>query len=269
METYSEQSESLPKRILHENREVHALEGPLYLSRHPEQTNFYQSKILKRTVDRVCSELGRPGGTILDAGCGTGYLFLELLRRGFSVTGVDLSDAMLKALEAQLLDSERSRARLQAQDIESFLTTDSAQYDVVTASALLHHLYDPSDVLARLSERVKPGGLLLIFFEPLKQAIASPWRYRLHRMLTHAHESVYRMEMALRGISLFEEKYELADYQRKFGGIDPYEMAELLKAKDWNILEIEKYCSRRYGLAAWIANRWLKSENTFNLLARK
>ncbi len=183
------------------------------------------------------------------------------------MTGVDLSDAMLKALEAQLSESERSRVRLQALDIESFLQTDSAQYDVVTASALLHHLYDPFEVLERLSERVKPGGLLLIFFEPLKQAISSPWRYRLHRILTRTHESIYRMEMALRGISLFEEKYELADYQRKFGGIDPHEMAQALKG--WEILEIEKYCSRRYGVAAWIANRLLKSENTFNLLARK
>jgi hypothetical protein len=35
------------EKVLEENRRVHALENRLYLSRHPEQTNFFQNAILR------------------------------------------------------------------------------------------------------------------------------------------------------------------------------------------------------------------------------
>ncbi len=47
-------------------------------------------------VDFLVEELRlKPGATILDVGCGTGRHSVELARRGFAVTGVDLSDGML------------------------------------------------------------------------------------------------------------------------------------------------------------------------------
>jgi len=35
------------------------------------------------------------------------------------------------------------------------------------------------------------------------------------------------------------------------------------------IIEIKKYCSRRYGLPAFFATHLLGTQNTFNLLAKK
>ena len=74
------------EKVLEENRRVHALENRLYLSRHPEQTNFFQNSILERVVNEVCATL-KPGSGILDLGCGTGYLSLEFLSRGYRLTG--------------------------------------------------------------------------------------------------------------------------------------------------------------------------------------
>ena len=53
-------------------------------------------------VDFLLEQLAiPPGGTILDIGCGTGRHSVELARRGYQVTGVDLSAGMLaKAEEA-------------------------------------------------------------------------------------------------------------------------------------------------------------------------
>ena len=43
-------------------------------------------------VDFIARELGLPAGArILDVGCGTGRHAVELARRGYRVTGVDLS----------------------------------------------------------------------------------------------------------------------------------------------------------------------------------
>ncbi len=53
-----------------------------------------------REVDFLLGELALPpGSSILDIGCGTGRHSIELARRGFAVTGLDLSAEMLKQAE--------------------------------------------------------------------------------------------------------------------------------------------------------------------------
>ena len=89
------------EKVLEENRRVHALENRLYLSRHPEQTNFFQKSILKKTVNKVCVTL-KPCAKILDLGCGTGYLSMEFLSKGHHVTGLDLSQEMIQAFEESI-----------------------------------------------------------------------------------------------------------------------------------------------------------------------
>ncbi|VAX28533.1 hypothetical protein MNBD_NITROSPINAE05-415, partial [hydrothermal vent metagenome] len=51
--------QDLPEKILAENRRVHALESGLYLQRHPEQTNFFQTNVLRSALDRLDTELGK------------------------------------------------------------------------------------------------------------------------------------------------------------------------------------------------------------------
>jgi SAM-dependent methyltransferase len=49
-----------------------------------------------REVDFLLEELSlQPGSSILDVGCGTGRHSIELAKRGYSVTGLDLSSEML------------------------------------------------------------------------------------------------------------------------------------------------------------------------------
>ena len=60
------------EQVLEENRRVHTLENAHYLDRHPEQTNRYQKRILKNALDEFERHLARPGGAVLDVGCGTG-----------------------------------------------------------------------------------------------------------------------------------------------------------------------------------------------------
>lgn len=67
---------------------------------------IYEENVFTRNtaneVDFLVSELGLPpGGSILDVGCGTGRHAVALARRGYAVTGLDLSEGMLsKAAEA-------------------------------------------------------------------------------------------------------------------------------------------------------------------------
>ena len=53
-------------------------------------------------VDFLIAELGlAPGAAVLDVGCGTGRHAVELARRGYAVTGLDLSSAMLSEVRVR------------------------------------------------------------------------------------------------------------------------------------------------------------------------
>ena len=256
------------EKVLDENRRVHALENRLYLSRHPEQTNFFQNSILEKTVGEVCATLN-PGSKILDLGCGTGYLSLGFLSRGHDVTGLDLSREMIQAFEDSIPAALKPQAHLVVGDVEAFLSQNQDEYDVIILSAILHHLFDYESVLRQICARLSSGNRLLVFFEPLKQEVHSPIKFALHRALSWLDEKLYRSEMRVRNIAVLDDEYHHSDYQRQFGGIDPNRVDEVLRGEGLEVLRIEKYCARRYGLHAWLANRILGTQNTFNLLATR
>lgn len=63
--------------------------APIY-----EKNTFTKNTIPE--VDFLLEELSLPpGGSILDVGCGTGRHAVELAKRGYAVTGIDLSSGML------------------------------------------------------------------------------------------------------------------------------------------------------------------------------
>jgi ubiquinone/menaquinone biosynthesis C-methylase UbiE len=254
------------QKVLEENRRVHALENQLYLSRHPEQTNFYQNSILIKTISKVCVTL-KAGAKILDLGCGTGYLSLGFLSKGYHVTGLDLSKEMIQAFEESIPARLKPQARLLVGDAEEFLLKNKDEYEVIVLSAILHHLFDYESVLRQICGRLSSGKILLVFFEPLKQEVHSPIKFALHRALSWLDEKIYRSEMWMKSIPVLDDEYQHSDYQRQFGGIDPNRVNAILQDEGLKVLQTEKYCARRYGFHAWLANRVLGTQNTFNLYA--
>jgi SAM-dependent methyltransferase len=124
-------------------------------------------------VDFLVKELElKPGATILDVGCGTGRHAVELARRGFAVTGVDLSEGMLAEarkhaagarVEVTLIHANAARMRLGRQ-------FDARQFDGVIclcegAFGLLGHgddaLEQPLAILRRVARALRPGGRCL------------------------------------------------------------------------------------------------------------
>ncbi len=84
------------KSVWEEFFDAHA---PIY-----EENVFTKNTI--QEVNFLTEELAvRDGGSILDVGCGTGRHSIELARRGYAVTGLDLSAEML----ARAADAARSK----------------------------------------------------------------------------------------------------------------------------------------------------------------
>lgn len=98
------------------------------------------------------------GGRALDLASGTGVISLLLAELGYSVTGLDLSDAMLARARAKTVGKP---IRLYAGDAEDTLEP-SDTYDAVATRHLVWTLPDPPAALREWFRVLKPGGRVAI-----------------------------------------------------------------------------------------------------------
>ncbi len=117
-------------------------------------------------ADLVESLLRASGGTlVLDAGCGTGRVAIELAGRGFSVVGVDADPAMLTVAR----DKAPELRWVQA-DLVDTATAVPDEFDVVVLAGNVMIFLDQgteSTVVAQLADRLTPGGVLVAGFQLL------------------------------------------------------------------------------------------------------
>ena len=114
-------------------------------------------------ADLVDELLGRTGGGhVLDAGCGTGRVAIELARRGHSVVGVDADAGMLDAAIAK--DTAVTWLLADLVDVGAHVED---HFDVVVLAGNVMIFLAPGtegDVLARLADRLSPTGRLVAGF---------------------------------------------------------------------------------------------------------
>ena len=98
--------------------------------------------------------------TILDFGCGTGDITLEIAGKTRKVTGIDYSDGMI--------DAAIQKAKEQNSGNVDFLKTDlfdinflDHSFDVVTAFNVLHYISDKKRNYSKVYELLKPQGLFI------------------------------------------------------------------------------------------------------------
>ena len=102
-----------------------------------------------------------PPYRVLDAGCGTGRIAIELARRGYHIVGVDLDDVML------------TQARKKAPQLDwrlgdlSAIALDGVFDAIVLAGNVMIYLTPGTEAatLANMAHHLKPGGLLIAAFE--------------------------------------------------------------------------------------------------------
>ncbi|MEE6178528.1 class I SAM-dependent methyltransferase [Mycobacterium sp. 050134] len=98
------------------------------------------------------------GRRILDAGCGSGVLSAALRDRGAIVTGVDASAAMLALARRQLGQD----APLRLVDLRGPLPFQTAAFDDIVASLVLHYLKDWGPTLTEFRRVLTAGGRLIV-----------------------------------------------------------------------------------------------------------
>lgn len=98
---------------------------------------------------------------VLDAGCGTGRMAIELARRGVAVVGVDLDEVMLAQARAKAPQLDWRLGDLATIEV-------GQRFDcVVLAGNVMIYLTPGTEAatLANMAGHLKPGGVLVAAFE--------------------------------------------------------------------------------------------------------
>jgi 2-polyprenyl-3-methyl-5-hydroxy-6-metoxy-1,4-benzoquinol methylase len=132
-------------------------------------------KKLEGKRDELLKKYLRTGDRVLDFGCGTGTTAIHCAGRVKEVCGIDYASGMIDVAKRKAAESGIENAGfMQATIFDGRLETGS--FDVVLAWGILHLVDDRPDVIRRIRELLKPGGLLVSATECMaekKSSIAS------------------------------------------------------------------------------------------------
>jgi 2-polyprenyl-3-methyl-5-hydroxy-6-metoxy-1,4-benzoquinol methylase len=114
------------------------------------------------------------GTTILDAGCGQGYLSRLLAKRGARVTGIEPSDAFFTyALHRE--QTEQLGIRYLQADLSTWTPTPNS-FDVVIANMVLMDIPDYQAALTNCVAALQPAGKLIFsILHPCFEEAGSAW----------------------------------------------------------------------------------------------
>lgn len=119
--------------------------------------HYYRETLIMKQIKSVL-----PEGKVLDIGCGTGSLMLQLAHAGYSVSGADLSEECVRLT--------KDRINTFAPDVKPIIKRCNAevvdfpdkQFDGLIAAEILEHVEDDSKAVKEFYRLLKPRGICLI-----------------------------------------------------------------------------------------------------------
>ncbi len=106
---------------------------------------------------RTLQQLHLPGKTLLDVGCGGGFLAEEFARDGFVVTGIDPAARSLEAARKHAADNNLEIDYREGKG--EALPFPDAFFDIVACCDVLEHVDDLGLVISEVARALKPGGI--------------------------------------------------------------------------------------------------------------
>jgi 2-polyprenyl-3-methyl-5-hydroxy-6-metoxy-1,4-benzoquinol methylase len=105
----------------------------------------------------------KPGGRVLDICCGSGWLALELGRRGQHVDAYDISPKAIALAKRMLAENPYQdgfgEVNYHLQDVTE-VDLGEEKYDAVSGWAAFHHLADLPAFMQKVFRALKPGGIV-------------------------------------------------------------------------------------------------------------
>jgi cyclopropane fatty-acyl-phospholipid synthase-like methyltransferase len=133
------------------------------------QTPALQSTLRSHYLREIIDVAGEHG-TVLDLGCGTGWLSLALAREGATnVTGVDFSASQIAIANAEA-DRQRLSKYVRFQLADAANSSESmSKYDCAVAHGFFHHLSQDEirQAIVNAHSQLKDSGKFIVF-EPVR-----------------------------------------------------------------------------------------------------
>lgn len=135
--------------------------GP-FAAYYDEFTAHHDYEAWTAVVERLGREHGLTGRTLLDVGCGTGKSLLPFARRGYRVSGCDLSPAMLRIARAKCRREALDVALWQA-DVRRLQPTGEGGFVTCLDDVLNYQLDNRAlrAAVASLVSQLRRGGVLV------------------------------------------------------------------------------------------------------------
>ncbi len=119
--------------------------------------HYYREKLIMKMIKSVL-----PAGKIIDVGCGTGSLLLQLIHSGYAVYGTDLSEECIRLTENRIKKlAPGVNAVIKKCNAESIDFPDG-HFDGLIAAEILEHVVDDTQAVKEFYRLLKPGGIALI-----------------------------------------------------------------------------------------------------------
>jgi SAM-dependent methyltransferase len=133
--------------------------------------------------------------TVLDLGCGSGWLSIFLARQGFKVTGLDVAEHAID-LARQWADQESLNIKFEVGDIAK-MEYPTGSFNAIVANSIFEHFtYELAEVtIKRLKTILSPGGGFIGCFDKVG---TGPGDYFELEDGTHIYTDKARQGMLLR-----------------------------------------------------------------------
>lgn len=215
-----------------------------------DQTRWLTESVAEEVADFILELVNAtPETSFLEPGIGTGLNVIPLIRRGYSVTGIDASQAMLDQLRKKLHQIPPNLNLIHAD--ASQLPFKAESFDVVLTVHMIHTVANWKIFLDEVVRVLKPRGYYLN-----AQWITPPARMEFERYL-RAILAKYEVKQVPK-INQVIEEINVQEYFRSKGYQSNYVIA-----KEWMVSNTVRellsfFKSRAYGLC------WLVSDEVFH-----
>lgn len=133
-----------------------------------EHTRLERHQLEHDLTWRYLDQYLPPHAHILEIGAATGRYTLDLAKRGYQVTAVDLSAGLLEQCRKRIEDKKvKGQVKFIVADVRDLREVQDEKFDVVLLMGPLYHLVledDRKAALRQVYDRLKEGGLVFSAF---------------------------------------------------------------------------------------------------------
>jgi len=154
----------LPRKKNLRKPSIEGLYSPEVAAAFEKMTNFLPFKLLRR---KVLSQiiLYKPTGKLVDVGCGSGNLIVQIAERllNLDLIGVDISAEVLELAKKRAFENDlKERKEFKLGSVENMPFPNNS-IDFLVSTISLHHWQDPVRAFNEFFRVLRENGTLLIF----------------------------------------------------------------------------------------------------------